>query len=95
MRKKRIKRRTLFICWAAVAVVVLALGIRALTQEKTEAKPKEPKLDYILIHTSSGESWGFCGKLTIETREYGGQEITLDNAWIVGSDHACYNPYAE
>ncbi|CAK7048455.1 MAG: hypothetical protein BACD_02377 [Bacteroides rodentium] len=91
--KKRTKRRTLLICWAAVMVFILALGIRAVTQEQTTAPPEEPQQAYILIHTLDGESWGFYGELTIETDEYGGQAITLDRAWIVGADHECYNPY--
>lgn len=94
--KIRVKRRTFFICWVAAVAVILALGIKTVTQNTGPAvQREEPQQAYILIHTLSGESWGFYGELTIENDKYGGQNITLDRAWIVGADHECYNPYAE
>lgn len=92
--KIRMKRRTFLICWVAAVAVILALGIRALTQEPGPAvEREEPQQTYILIHTLDGESWGFMGEITIESDGYGGQEVTLDRAWIVGADHECFNPY--
>lgn len=94
--KDRMKRRTFLICWMAVAVTILALGIRALTQEQElgqAAERAEPQQTYILIHTLDGESWGFYGEMYIESDGYGGQDVTLERAWIVGADHKCFNPY--
>lgn len=76
--------------------VILALGIRAVTKEsKATVQQAEPQEAYVLIHTMAGESWGFYGQVTIEYDRYEDPYITLDRAWIVGTDHECYNPYAD
>lgn len=94
--KIRVKWRTFLVCWVAAVVLVVALGIRAITQDSAPAAgTAKPQEAYILINTTDGESWGFYGEVTIEPDGCGGTEITLDRAWIVGADHECFNAQPE
>ena len=57
---------------------------------------REPQAGYILIHTTDGEAWGFCGDMEIISDGTDGGDIEIEmSGWLVGSTHDCYNPDPE
>jgi len=61
--------------------------------QEARKQAEESKPGYILIHTTDGEVWGFCGDMKIISDGTGGGEIDIDmTGWLVGSTHDCYNP---
>lgn len=80
------------ICYAAAAAVLLAAGIRAITQKPQQGQ-QAPQEGYILIHSTDGEDWGFYGEITVLSDGSDGNGIDLEmSGWIVGSTHKCYCP---
>lgn len=79
---------------AAIMLACTAAGYAAGQHTKgVQAADQEPKPGYILIHTTDGEAWGFCGDMKIISDGTDGKEIDIDmTGWLVGSTHDCYCP---
>lgn len=82
---------------AAIMLACTAAGYAAGQQtgkaQERQAADQEPQPGYILIHTTDGEAWGFCGDMKIISDGTDGKEIDIDmTGWLVGSTHDCYCP---
>ena len=91
-RAKRAAVRAAIVLTCAVAGY--GAGRYAGRQEPQESR--EPQAGYILIHTTDGEAWGFCGDMEIISDGADGGDIEIEmSGWLVGSTHDCYNPDPE
>lgn len=93
---------TAFLCIAGTAAAQYAKGklleeaVLEVQRRQQEARQQETQGGYILIHTTDGEAWGFCGDVKVISDGTDGGEVDIEmTGWLVGSTHKCYNPEKE
>lgn len=63
------------------------LGVVFLARDTTAGTRQQDAQGSVTIYLNDGTVWGYYGNVSVTYDRTGSPEVTLENAWLVGSTH--------